>query len=80
MKVLLLDREILCLTRPKVKHGCDDVEGVPHAQDNFIGIERDLFAERVMSLNEPALVTDFALAAEPIELQTIVKCIVQVTV
>ena len=44
MEVLLVDREILGLTCPEVKHRRHNIQRVSHAQDNFVRLEGNFFA------------------------------------
>ena len=80
MEVLLLDGKVLCLTGPKVEHRSDDIKRIPHAKNNFVGSECNFFTKRVVRLDEPTFIIDFALTTEATELKTVMECVVQITI
>lgn len=80
MEVLLIDGETLSLTGPEVAHAGDHIKWVPHAQYDFVRFEWHFFTQRIVSLDEPALVVDKALAWEATVLETIVQGIIQIAI
>ena len=64
VEILLVDREVLRLRCPKVKHRCDNVKGVSDAKNGLLGSERFFHAKRIVRLYEPRPLIYHALAAE----------------
>jgi len=64
------------LGRPEVYHRSDHVKRVPDAEDDFVDCKGNLPTERVVGLEEPALIVDLALPTEAAVLQHVMQGVV----
>jgi hypothetical protein len=80
VEILVRERLVLGLRRPKVEHAADNVEWISNTANNFRRFDQLVDAHRVVCFNDPHIFSSDSFSWKPRVLKWVVQCSIQVSI